>query len=164
MSASVAPPRLVLLVPRWLCHQVAAPASPHAPAPPARSTIDLCNKLGITFLGYSPLGVPDWHSFPNKGKYNGTVMSPNQLEDPAAIEVAQYLGITPAQALLAWQWQAGIPVNPRSQNKQHMVQNLEAYKYKLSTTQMDTLSHRPQAWCSVDPKFYECAPDKPTVQ
>lgn len=123
----------------------------------------MCAKLGIVFMGYSPLGIPDWHVFPNHSKYNGTIMYPNQLEDPAAIEVAGYLDVKPAQALLAWQWQAGIPVNPRSQNKAHMLENLAAYQYKLSTTQMATLAHRPQAWCSVDPKFYECAPDNPTA-
>jgi len=36
------------------------------------------------------------------------------LLDPLATAVAQAHGISPAQALLAWQWAEGIPVNPRT--------------------------------------------------
>ena len=128
-----------------------------------RPTLTLCRELDIMFLGYSPLGVPDWHTFPNAGKYNGSVMYPHQFKDPSVLQVADDLGVSPATALLAWQWQAGIPINPRTQNKAHMIENLAAYKTKLSETQELTLWNLPQAWCSVDKHFYECAPDKPTT-
>lgn len=116
-------------------------------------TIDFCRKNNIVFLGYSPLGVPDWHAFP------GPDMSPTPLQDPVVLQIAQKHKVTPAQVLIQWQWALGIPVNPRSQNQQHMIENLNSYTFKLDEDEVKQLSSRPQAFCSVDPKFYECAPD-----
>lgn len=116
------------------------------------SYITFCRTHNITFLGYSPLGVPDWHKFPPP-------MHANQLEHPLIVSLAKKYGASPAQVLLNWQLQLGIPVNPRSQNIEHMKENLSFNSFTLTAAEVNTLDGQPQDWCSVDP-VYECAPDK----
>lgn len=81
----------------------------------------------------------------------------NQLEVPAVVDIAAAHGVTPAQALIQWQWALGIPTNPRSMNKQHMMDNLAAYDFSLNQTEIRILSGQPQVYCSIFPTFYECA-------
>ena len=113
-----------------------------------------CQRHGILVNSYSPLGVPDWHSFPTT-----TGMSPTQLVDPVVTAIAAAHGRTPAAVLLNWLWQLGIVSNPRTYNPAHMDDDLAAYDFALNSSEVSVLSARPQAWCSVDSKFYECAPD-----
>ena len=107
----------------------------------------------VTFLAYSPLGVPDWAHFPT-----GTGMSDNMLADPVLLAVAAQAGLSPAQTVLLWLWQLGIPTNPRTLKSEHMAENLGVYSLGklLTAAQMTQLSSRPQAWCAVDPKYYDC--------
>ena len=107
-------------------------------------------RHGITFLGYSPLGVPDYHPYPPP------LPAANQLQHPDVLAIAAEHNATPAQVLIAWQWQLGIPVNPRSMSQQHMIDNMNAYSLFLNQTEMDTLSSQPQVTCAIDPKWYEC--------
>ena len=114
--------------------------------------ISYCARHQILLLGYSPLGVPDYHKFPTPA------LPANQLEHPDVLSIAAAHGITPAQVLLAWQWSLGIPANPRSMNKQHMMDNLAAYTLgiALNQTEMDTLNTQPQVTCEIDKSWYEC--------
>jgi hypothetical protein len=41
-----------------------------------------------------------------------------------------------------------------------MVDNLNSMSFQLTDHELHTLSDAPQVWCSIDPQFYECAPDK----
>ena len=50
----------------------------------------------------------------------------------------------------------GIPTNPRSMNRQHMLENLNAYGFSLNASEIHVLSSQPQVWCSID-NYYECA-------
>eukprot|EP00043_Microstomoeca_roanoka_P005898 m.58781 g.58781 ORF g.58781 m.58781 type:complete len:389 (+) comp13175_c0_seq1:94-1260(+) len=109
----------------------------------------------ITFLGYSPLGVPDWHKFPEPQ------MSPTPLQDPVVLNLAKRYNKTPAQILIQWEWQMGVPVNPRSMNEQHMIENLAAYDFILEPADVEQLLSRPQDYCTVDPDFYECVTSQP---
>jgi diketogulonate reductase-like aldo/keto reductase len=112
-----------------------------------------CERHGIVFLGYSPFGVPDYYVYPTPA-----LPAANQLQHPAVLDIAARHNATPAQVLIAWQWQLGVPVNPRSMNQQHMVDNLNAYGgLWLNQSDIDTLSSQPQAFCTVD-SYYECAP------
>jgi diketogulonate reductase-like aldo/keto reductase len=106
-----------------------------------------CLENDITFLGYSPFGVPDYKVYPTDG---GVLPAANQLQDPLVVSIAQAHAATPAQVLLAWQWALGIPANPRSMNKQHMVDNLNAYSITLNQTEIHLLSARAQDFCSFD--------------
>jgi diketogulonate reductase-like aldo/keto reductase len=103
------------------------------------------------FLGYSPFGVPDYKVYPP------ALPAANQLNDPVVVSIAARLGATPAQVILAWMWQLGIPTNPRSMNPQHMKDNLGAYGFSLNQTEMHLMSTRPQDFCSFDSTWYECA-------
>jgi hypothetical protein len=40
-----------------------------------------------------------------------------------------------------------------------MMENLKAFDIELSGSEVNLLSSRPQDWCSLDSKWYECAPD-----
>lgn len=116
-------------------------------------------RHGIAFLGYSPFGVPDYHNYTFPG-----CPSANQLAHPYVLEVADKYGATPAQVLLQWQWQLGVPANPRTMSAQHMDDNLRAYELFAATpfgglnqTEVDMLSAQPQDLCSSTNTWYECA-------
>lgn len=111
-----------------------------------------CARHGITLLGYSPFGVPDFHAYPP------SLPAANQLEHPAVVAIAAKYGVTPAQVLIRWQWALGVPVNPRSMSAQHMADNLAAYTALpfLNQTEVNTLSSQPQVTCGMDPKW--CVP------
>lgn len=109
-----------------------------------------CEEHNITFVGYSPLGVLDWHTFTAAGT------SPKQTEDPVVLQVAKaHPGWTPAQVLIAWQWGQGIPINPRTVQPAHMKENLAATGLQLSASEMAALSARPNPSCKED-AWYEC--------
>jgi len=110
-----------------------------------------CQAKGIVFNGYSPLGIPDWKTFPSP-------LSGNLLNDPVLVQVAKKYKKTPAQVSINWQWQLGIVTNPRSMNRTHMIENLNAYDFTLSELDVKLLSSRPQDMCTMDPDYYECAP------
>jgi len=112
-----------------------------------------CKANNILFSGYSPLGVPDWWSYP------GPVMAPTPIKDPLVTQIAKAHNVTAAQALLQWQYAIGIPTNPRSQNTDHMRENLQSYTFNLTPDEINSLLTAPQDYCSLDPTWYECAPD-----
>ncbi len=112
------------------------PASPPPPLPP----------------------LPDWHSG-KPGFPVPALPAATTLEDPVLLQVtASHPGATPAQIVLAWIWQQGIPSNPRTMNVSHMLENLSAPKIVLSASEMQLLSSRPLDLCSFDSDFYECVP------
>jgi len=119
---------------------------------------DFCTAHNITFGGYSPLGVPDWFIFPEKG----TGMSWTPMEDPLVQRIAQAHNRTAAQVFLQWHWAIGIPTNPRSQNAAHMRDNLNSYDFTLSDAEVKQLSSAPQDLCALDPN-YECANNTSTA-
>lgn len=114
--------------------------------------VDFCQANDILFQSYSPLGVPDWHKFP------GPHMSTTPLKDPVVVSIAAAHKKTPAQVILAWQWSLGIPFNPRSQNKKHMVENMEVFDIVITPEESNKLMKLHQDTCLEDPDFYECAP------
>jgi len=118
-----------------------------------QSLINFCRDHGVLFSGYSPLGVPDWW------KYPGPDMAPTPMQDQRVVQIAKAHSVTEAQVLLQWQWALGIPTNPRSQNATHMSENLNSYNFTLTSNEITQLNSAPQDYCSVDPTWYECAPD-----
>lgn len=112
---------------------------------------DYCNQHNITFLGYSPLGVPDWHSFDVTPG-----MPKTQLVDPVVMSIAKnHPGFTPAQVLLAWEWAVGVPFNPRTMDPGHMAENIKSFELTLSEEEVKQLSSRPNPSCAQD-GWYEC--------
>eukprot|EP01116_Phalansterium_solitarium_P023935 TRINITY_DN8613_c0_g1_i2.p1 TRINITY_DN8613_c0_g1~~TRINITY_DN8613_c0_g1_i2.p1 ORF type:complete len:435 (+),score=76.01 TRINITY_DN8613_c0_g1_i2:152-1306(+) len=115
--------------------------------------VDVCRENDILFMGYSPLGVPDWWRFPEP-------MASNQLIDPEVKKIAAAHGKSPAQVLLNWQWQLGVPFHPRTQRLEHMRENLRVFDFKLGHDEVVTLSSRPQDFCKIDPRMYQCVGTK----
>jgi diketogulonate reductase-like aldo/keto reductase len=99
--------------------------------------IQYLTSRAIVVNGYSPFGVPDRRTYPSP-------MAPTELQDPVAVQIAQAHGRTVAEILLAWQWQQGIVVNPRSQNAAHMLENLGFADITLTAAEMQQLNGRPQ--------------------
>jgi len=102
------------------------------------SLVQFCQKLGIQYNGYSPLGAPD-HMAWQKTKWPIPILS-----QPAIIDIAKAHNKTAAQVILRWEIQQGLVVNPRTQNKQHMAENLDIFDFSLSYTEMQTIAGVPK--------------------
>jgi len=113
--------------------------------------VKYCQAHDIVFLGYSPLGVPDYH------KYPGPDMHPTVLEDPVVLSIAAAHKKSPAQVIQAWLWSLGIPANPRCQNLTHMIENLNYFDIVITPEESNKLMGLHQDTCAEDPTWYECA-------
>jgi diketogulonate reductase-like aldo/keto reductase len=75
-----------------------------------------CKAHNIVVLSYSPLGIPDWHTFPTPALPAST-----PLRDPVLLAItAAHAPATAAQVTQAWLWSMGVPSNPRTMNPAHM--------------------------------------------
>lgn len=86
-----------------------------------RALLDTCTRLGIAAEAYSPLGT---------GRH---------LADPTVGRVAQRTGRTPAQVLLRWCLQHGIPVIPKSTHRERILENAQIFDFGLSAADMTEL-------------------------
>ena len=102
---------------------------------------EYCEANGVLFHGYAPLGAPDVFTYP----FQGTGMAYIQLQDPTVLKIAAAHGVSAAQVLIHWQYRLGLPINVRSQNVEHMKENLAAYSFTLSDDEIRTLNSGPQA-------------------
>ncbi|XP_074555391.1 putative oxidoreductase YtbE [Halichoeres trimaculatus] len=83
---------------------------------------NVCQEYGVCFQSYSSLG---------KGEL---------ITHPDVMEVAKHCGRTPAQVLLRWAVQQGIPVLPKSSNPDRIKDNAKIFDFTLSDADMDRLS------------------------
>jgi 2,5-diketo-D-gluconate reductase A len=121
--------------------------------------LEFCQKHRILLLGYSSLGVPDVHKFPVEDQSKGpTGMSLTLLEEPVITSIAKTYNRTPAQILLRWTDQLGVPSNPRSMNLTHMIENLEIFSnpFTINDNDMTRITNLAQDMCDIDPDWYEC--------
>ncbi|XP_071779199.1 putative oxidoreductase YtbE [Centroberyx gerrardi] len=82
----------------------------------------VCEEHSVCFQAYSSLG---------KGEL---------VTDPVVMEVAQECGRTPAQVLLRWAVQQGVPVLPKSSHPGRVEENARLFDFTLSDSNMDRLS------------------------
>ncbi|XP_019951022.2 glyoxal reductase [Paralichthys olivaceus] len=82
----------------------------------------LCEEYGVCFQAYSSLG---------KGEL---------VTDPSVTEVAKNCARTPAQVLLCWAVQQGVPVLPKSSNPDRITENARLFDFTLSDADMERLS------------------------
>ncbi|XP_075890247.1 glyoxal reductase [Nelusetta ayraudi] len=82
----------------------------------------VCKEYGVCFQAYSSLG---------RGEL---------LSHPVVLEVAKNCDRTPAQVLLRWAVQQGVPVLPKSSNPDRIQRNTELFDFSLSDADMDKLS------------------------
>ncbi len=73
-----------------------------------------CERQGVALEAYSTLGT---------GRH---------LSDPVLVKVAERVGRTPAQVLLRWCVQQGIPVIPKSTHRERMQENAQIFDFTLS--------------------------------
>jgi 2,5-diketo-D-gluconate reductase A len=86
-----------------------------------RALLDDCERRGITLEAYSPLGT---------GRHLG---------NETVRKVAQDLGRSPAQVLLRWCVQRGVPVIPKSTHRDRIAENADIFSFQLSEEQMGVL-------------------------
>ncbi|XP_022614088.1 uncharacterized protein LOC111231314 isoform X2 [Seriola dumerili] len=82
----------------------------------------VCEEYRVCFQAYSSLG---------KGEL---------VTDPVVMELAKNCERTPAQVLLRWAVQQGVPVLPKSSNPDRIKDNARLFDFTLSDTDMDRLS------------------------
>jgi len=96
---------------------------------PYHSNVDIrefCKDNKILFTGYCPLG------------------SGQLLGDPIVGEIAVRLRRTPAQVLLRWALQHGVPAIPKSTNLTRIAENIQIFDFQLSGCDMRQLDGLPQ--------------------
>ena len=86
-----------------------------------RALLDACAERGVGLEAYSPLGT-------------GAL-----LRDPVVDDVADDAGRTPAQVLLRWCVQRGIPVLAKSTHRERIAENARVFDFELSAEAMQRL-------------------------
>jgi diketogulonate reductase-like aldo/keto reductase len=93
--------------------------------------VDYCQKQGIAFEAWSPLG--------------GT--GGNLLDDPILKKTADKHGKSTAQVTLQWELQRGLITIPKSIHQARIIANTDIYGFELSADEMkaiNTLDKNPQ--------------------
>lgn len=86
-----------------------------------RALLDSCRRMGVALEAYSPLGT---------GRY---------LSNKVVAEVAARTGRTPAQVLLRWCLQHGVPVIPKSTHRDRIEENARIFDFTLTDQDMAAL-------------------------
>jgi diketogulonate reductase-like aldo/keto reductase len=86
-----------------------------------RGLLDACLKHDVAVEAYSPLGT---------GRH---------LSDRTVTRVAERTGRTPAQVLLRWCLQHGVPAIPKSTHRQRIEENSQIFDFALSDDDMAAL-------------------------
>jgi 2,5-diketo-D-gluconate reductase A len=86
-----------------------------------KALLDACAERDIALEAYSPLGT-------------GT-----QLDDPLVANIANRLGRSPAQVLLRWCVQRGIPVITKSTHRDRIAENAQIFDFELPANDMAEL-------------------------
>jgi len=86
-----------------------------------RALLEACLRSGVVLEAYSPLGT---------GRH---------LSNKVVAEVAARVGRTPAQVLLRWCVQHGVPVIPKSTHRERISENARIFDFALSDEDMARL-------------------------
>jgi len=86
-----------------------------------RKLLEACEERNVTLEAYSPLGT---------GRH---------LDNARVAEIAERAGRTPAQVLLRWCLQHGVPVIPKSTHRDRIEENARIFDFTLSEQDMATL-------------------------
>ena len=83
--------------------------------------LDACHEREVALEAYSPLGT---------GRH---------LADPVVAGIAERIGRTPAQVLLRWCIQRGIPIVGKSTHRERIEENAQIFDFELSAQDMADL-------------------------
>jgi diketogulonate reductase-like aldo/keto reductase len=86
-----------------------------------RRLLDACRRRGVVLEAYSPL---------THGR---------NLAHPVVVRIASRLRRTPAQVLLRWAIERGIPVIPKSVRRQRIAENAEVFGFALGDEDLQAL-------------------------
>jgi diketogulonate reductase-like aldo/keto reductase len=86
-----------------------------------RGLLEACERRGVVLEAYSPLG------------------SGRHLRAEPVVRIAERLGRTPAQVLLRWCVQRGIPVIPKSTHRERIESNARIFDFELPDGEMAEL-------------------------
>ena len=86
-----------------------------------RGLVDACRRHGIVPEAYSPLGT---------GRH---------LSSRPVTDIAARIGRTPAQVLLRWCLQHGVPIIPKSTHRERIEENARVFDFTLSDEDMAAL-------------------------
>jgi diketogulonate reductase-like aldo/keto reductase len=86
-----------------------------------KALLDVCAERGVALEAYSPLGTGA------------------QLGDAVVVGIADRRGRSPAQLLLRWCVQRGIPVITKSTHRDRIAENAQVFDFELSATDMGEL-------------------------
>jgi 2,5-diketo-D-gluconate reductase A len=86
-----------------------------------KALLDTCDERGVALEAYSPLGT-------------GV-----QLGDRTVARIGARIGRSPAQVLLRWCIERGIPVVTKSTHRERIAENAQIFDFELSARDMDEL-------------------------
>jgi diketogulonate reductase-like aldo/keto reductase len=85
-----------------------------------RALLEHCTRAGVVLESYSPLNS-------------------SKLGDSKVAKIAQQHARSPAQVLLRWVVQHGVPVIPKSVHRERIEENAKLFDFELSPAQMEVL-------------------------
>jgi diketogulonate reductase-like aldo/keto reductase len=86
-----------------------------------RALLEACEEHEIVLEAYSPLTTG------------------RNLGDPRLAQIAERVGRTPAQVLLRWCVQRGVPVIPKSSNRERIIENAGIFHFELADADVEAL-------------------------
>jgi len=103
-----------------------------------------CHEYNIAMTAYSPIGSLDRPARVRKGD------DPSLLQHPVIVEIAQQLGCTTGQVLIAWAIQRGTAVIPKSSNPGRLKENFKSADIQLTPEQMDKIKGMDRGFRFID--------------
>jgi diketogulonate reductase-like aldo/keto reductase len=104
-----------------------------------RALLDACAQRGVALEAYSPLGTGA------------------QLREPVVADIADRLGRSPAQVLLRWCVQRGIPVVAKSTHRDRIAENAQILGFELSggdMAELDALDRSGRTRAALERKWW----------
>jgi 2,5-diketo-D-gluconate reductase A len=104
-----------------------------------KGLLDACDERNVALEAYSPLGTG------------------SQLKDPVVAAIADRRGRSPAQILLRWCVQRGIPVLGKSTHRERIAENGQIFDFELSSEEMaelDALDRTAQTTRALERKWW----------
>uniref|UniRef100_A0A3B5L9I5 NADP-dependent oxidoreductase domain-containing protein n=1 Tax=Xiphophorus couchianus TaxID=32473 RepID=A0A3B5L9I5_9TELE len=106
-----------------------------------KDLVEYCRSKKIVLTAYSPFGSPGRPS-----EKRGEADPHKLLQDPVVAAIAGKHRRSPAQVLLRFHVQQGIPVIPKSDKPHHILENTKVFDFDLGEDDMDALRGLDRGW------------------